>query len=136
MKFLILAKSVLIAGALALSASASAGVPNSISFDNLTDIQLDAYTAGQPGASIDRQSSNFSVPFIGVMARCNMGGVPTNCPIDFYDHDSGKLIGSVHMNVLDASVVGFPELTPEYADKIELLGWDTTPITNIKVVYR
>lgn len=134
MKFISLVKSALVAGSIALSASASAAVPNSISFDNLTDIQLDAYTAGEVGASIDRQSSNFSVPFIGVMARCNMGGVPTNCPIEFYDHDNGLLIGTVYMNILDASVVSAPQLTPEYSDKIELLGWDTVPVTNIRIV--
>ena len=131
----LLSKAKVMMGAALVAAAgiASAGVPNTISFDNLTNIQLDAYTAGQIGASIARNSTNFSVPFIGVMARCNMGGVPLKCPIEFYDHDSGKLMGSVYLNVLNASIVGAPVYTPEYVNRIEISGWDQVPVTHIQI---
>ena len=76
--------------AFAAFSTAAFALPTNLYFDNQTDITLDAYTAGQPGASIQANSSNFSVPYIGVMIRCNNGGVPRACPIDFYDKAAGK----------------------------------------------
>jgi hypothetical protein len=118
---------------LLIASQAAIALPTNIYFDNNTDMQLDAYTGGQPGASIAKDSINFAVPFIGVLARCNMSGVPNACPIDFLDHETGDKIASVILDVWKASIVGTPTLYGDYATKYSISGWETTPVEHISI---
>lgn len=112
--------------------AAMASVPTNIYFDNQTDIAVDAFTAGNPGASIPAGVSNFPVPYIGVMARCNIGGVPNACPIEFYTND-GKLFASVILNVNTATVSTEPQFFGEFVGQYDISGWEASPVEHITI---
>lgn len=109
----------------------AASLPSMVYLDNFTAYTVDGYTAGQPGARLTNYSSNFGVPYLGVITRCNLGGTPEACPIEFYNNENHELMASVLIDIWQAKVIAAPVLYGKYRDELAVKGWEEVPFSHI-----
>lgn len=119
-------------GGLILTTNIYAEAPAQILVNNETSLSLSTSIAGLPGKGISPNVTQ-QVGYTIVSMGCHYGGNPTNCPIEFTNRDNGELVASVYIDVLTATVTQAPVFYGEYANKYEVVGWQASPITEIKI---
>jgi hypothetical protein len=115
------------------SLSAANTLPSMIYFDNLTDIKLHATIAGLPGKPIPANTSNYPVPYALVDLACYQKNLLSNCPIEFFDADNGQKIASVYIQAAEGSIAQAPTLHGEYLNQFSVSGWESKPVSHIKI---
>lgn len=124
-------KSILLAIGVALSTSAIA-LPLEIQFTNETNIGLNTSVAGLPGRGIEANVTKNV--FLGILQiGCHQAGVMHNCPIDFFDRSTGEKVASVRINTENLTLTSAPTIYGKYAESFFVSGWETSPITHIKI---
>jgi hypothetical protein len=115
------------------SIASATTLPTFIYFDNLTDIKLNATVAGLPGKPIPANTSNYPVPYALVDLACYQKNLLSSCPIEFFDAENGQKVASVYIQASEGSIGQAPTLYGEYLNQFSVSGWESKPVSHIKI---
>jgi hypothetical protein len=118
-----------------LSSTCLADTPSHVTFSNETNLSLNTMIAGLPGSGIDPSVSK-TVSYSIVNWGCTYRSDPQNCPIEFFDKQTGNKVATVYINSLTATLNAEPIFYGEYASLYQVSGWDASPISHISIVYK
>ena len=110
-------------------------LPNYITFTNETSLSLGTSISGLPGSGVAPNTTK-SAPYATVGVGCYFGKVLNNCPIEFTDKKNGAPVATVYINAETATLTRPPVFHGTYGDLYEVTGWESYPISHIKIVQK